>query len=159
MKFKIEIFVQDKLKEHKGRIHNREPTPPPERKHRLSKLSSLNKYHNPSVQSDISEVVDEDDPGHANDINAPHNNLVGCADDVNTVGGASSNPVGSGPGTAPTTGGFDSTAGCSGPTSVDSGPSAVGSGTGVNKYYSVESGVHLTESQIPYVKEEYILGM
>ena len=111
------------------------------------------------MQSDISEVVDEDDPGHANDITAPHNNLVGCADDINTVGEASSNSGGCGPGSAPTTGGFDSAVGCSGATSVDSGPGAVGSGTGVNKYYSVESGVHLTESQIPYVKEEYILGM
>lgn len=97
---------KDKLKEHKGRIHNREPTPPPEKK-RPSKLSSLNKYYIPSVRSDLSEVIeDEDDPGGGDHPPQEHERKKG-----------------------------------------------------VNKYYSIEGGVQLSESQIPFVKEEYILGM
>ena len=86
----------------------------------MSKLSSLNKYHIPSVQSDFSETIDEDDPAVL---------------DTNT-GGAN---VADGNGGQQQMGG--------------------GEEEGMNKYYSVESGVHLSESQIPYVKEEYILGM
>ncbi len=82
----------------------------------MSKLSSLNKYHIPSVQSDFSETIDEDDPP------VPDTTTGNVADG-------------------------------------NAGQQMNGDEEGMNKYYSVESGVHLSESQIPYVKEEYILGM